>query len=151
MSPTIAFFRQYITGPITVRKLIEMLWRESEISDAFKRAGVREEAFVNDVTEESSDGARIRQRLVSIKGKHEEYVRLIVPLLDRTTDAALELLLVYLNPVALEALEDGGPSTQTFVNAHIPLTTFAKMAMERLARQNPRLRVKISAVVNQLH
>lgn len=148
MSSTIAFFREYTTGPITVRKLIEMLWREREISCAFKRAGVEEEAFLNEVTEESFEGARIRQRLVNIKGEHEEYLRLILPLLDRTTDAALELLLVYANPVALNG---GRPSPQTFVDAHIPLATFAKSAMERLARQNPRLQAKINAVGNQLH
>lgn len=157
--PTADFMQDLFGGPVSRRTLLERLFANSDIAAIAAEHGVgKDELFAVLAGDETSDaGSRLRQAVSKMREATTELPRgnAFPPDLDSATDGALELIGLFVNPLATTsmilntsppALEDAARA----IDPRLSLASYASRVFRVLAVQHPRLADALTNAANAL-
>lgn len=154
----LSFMRDLFSEPpVTRRGLVQKLLRDERVCDALSSKGIAAPQLLEKLdSEESSIGATYKQ-LASAARDSKPELRPVGNLpndIATVTDAAYELLGLYVNPAYDEHLRGGSKPTISEVaaklDAFVPLPVYASKVLRVLARDLPDERERITAAADLL-
>ncbi len=157
--PTADFMHDLFGGPVSRRTVVERIFSNSDIAAIAGEHGVQREALLASLSgdESSSAGSRLRLAVSKMREGTTEVPRgtAFPPELDNATDGGLELIGLFVNPLATTAmiLNSAPPALDDAARAIDPrlsLAIYASRVFRVLAVQHPPLTQPLTNAANAL-
>jgi hypothetical protein len=157
--PTAEFMQDLFGGPVSRRAVVERLFADSDIAAIAGEHGVARDALLATVglDEASAAGSRLRQAVSQMRQAATDVPRgaAFPPDLDRATDGGLELVGLFVNPLATTSLilNTAPPSLEEAARAIDPrlsLAVYASRVFRVLAVEHPALSEALTNAANAL-